>query len=92
MSSNPGTHTGLAQWQHFNMHHRPCLHLNILTPSLPPLLPSTCCQAESGAILLYLLDKCGGGTQLPLATRAKLIEWVLFANSTLEECCFGPKR
>lgn len=49
-------------------------------------------QAESGAILLYLLDKCGSGSQLPLPTRAKLVEWVLFANSTLPDCCFGPKR
>jgi len=43
---------------------------------------------ESGAILLYLADKYGG-----LATpeqRAKYTKWVMWANSTLEEICFGP--
>jgi hypothetical protein len=41
---------------------------------------------------MYLLDKCGSGTELPMPTRAKLLQWVLFANSTLEECVFGPHR
>lgn len=59
---------------------------------IPCLVDGDLNLAESGAILVYLLDKCGGGTQLPLPTRAKLLQWVLFANSTLEECCFGPNR
>jgi len=43
---------------------------------------------ESGAILLYLADKYGG---LETAEqRAKYTKWVLWANTTLEELCFGP--
>lgn len=44
---------------------------------------------ESGAILLYLADKYGG-----LSTpeeRAKFTKWVVFANATLEEVCFGHR-
>lgn len=43
---------------------------------------------ESGAILLYLADKYGGlGTP---EERAKYSKWVVWANSSLEELCFGP--
>merc|ERR1712012_1354484 len=43
---------------------------------------------ESGAILLYLADKYGG-LSTPEA-RAKYTKWVIWANSTLEDICFGP--
>eukprot|EP00418_Pyrodinium_bahamense_P007283 CAMPEP_0179023678 /NCGR_PEP_ID=MMETSP0796-20121207/7055_1 /TAXON_ID=73915 /ORGANISM="Pyrodinium bahamense, Strain pbaha01" /LENGTH=295 /DNA_ID=CAMNT_0020719599 /DNA_START=45 /DNA_END=932 /DNA_ORIENTATION=- len=43
---------------------------------------------ESGAILLYLADKYGG-LETP-EKRAKYTKWVVWANSTLEELCFGP--
>lgn len=44
---------------------------------------------ESGAILLYLADKYGGNNT-PEA-RAKYTKWVVWANSTLEEVCFGHR-
>jgi glutathione S-transferase len=37
---------------------------------------------ESGAILLYLVEKYGG-SPLTLEQRAELAQWVLFANATL---------
>lgn len=43
---------------------------------------------ESRAILLYLADKYGG--QDTPEKRAKYTKWVIWANSTLEEICFGP--
>eukprot|EP00931_Biecheleriopsis_adriatica_P066675 TRINITY_DN40973_c0_g1_i1.p1 TRINITY_DN40973_c0_g1~~TRINITY_DN40973_c0_g1_i1.p1 ORF type:complete len:290 (-),score=47.78 TRINITY_DN40973_c0_g1_i1:95-964(-) len=44
---------------------------------------------ESGAILLYLADKYGG-LDSPEA-RARYTKWVVWANSTLEEVCFGHR-
>mmetsp|Transcript_30902 Transcript_30902/g.49623 ORF Transcript_30902/g.49623 Transcript_30902/m.49623 type:complete len:204 (+) Transcript_30902:32-643(+) len=44
---------------------------------------------ESGAILLYLMDKYGG-MNTP-EERAKYTKWVVFANATLEQVCFGHK-
>ncbi|CAE8627398.1 unnamed protein product, partial [Polarella glacialis] len=44
---------------------------------------------ESGAILLYLMDKYGG-INTP-EDRAKYTKWVVFANATLESVCFGHK-
>jgi len=43
---------------------------------------------ESGAILLYLADKYGG-LDSP-EKRAKYTKWVVWANSSLEDLCFGP--
>ena len=44
---------------------------------------------ESGAILLYLADAYGGLTTPQL--RAKYTKWVVFANSELENVCFGHR-
>jgi len=43
---------------------------------------------ESGAILLYLADKYGGNNSPE--QRAKYTKWVVWANASLEEICFGP--
>jgi len=43
---------------------------------------------ESGAILLYLADKYGG--QDSPEKRARYTKWIIWANSTLEDICFGP--
>ena len=42
---------------------------------------------ESGAILLYLSDKYVSKSAVE---RAKWTKWVVWANSELEELCFGP--
>ena len=42
---------------------------------------------ESGAILLYLADKYVSKDAIE---RASWTKWVVFANSELEELCFGP--
>ncbi|MBP5973769.1 glutathione S-transferase family protein [Brasilonema sp. CT11] len=46
---------------------------------------------ESGAILLYLADKYGKSAQSP-EQRAKLAQWVLFANATLGPGIFGEEN
>jgi len=43
---------------------------------------------ESGAILMYRADKYGG--QDSPEKRAKYTKWIIWANSTLEDICFGP--
>jgi glutathione S-transferase len=49
---------------------------------VPAIVDGDCQLWESGAILLYLAEKQG---QLPesICDRAKLTQWVLFANATL---------
>lgn len=50
-------------------------------------------MSESGAILLYLWEeKSSGRDKLTAAQRGRILQQVLFANSTLEEAAFGPHK
>lgn len=46
---------------------------------------------ESGAILLYLADKYGKGQSTP-EERAKYSKWIVWANSELDNLCFGGMK
>lgn len=59
---------------------------------VPALRDGDLVMSESGAILLYLWQQCGGGDKASPVLRGKVLQWVLFTNSTLEEAVFGPKK
>lgn len=46
---------------------------------------------ESGAILLYLADKYGGGASSTPEKRAEYTKWVVWANAELDGLCFGQR-
>lgn len=50
---------------------------------VPALVDGELTLWESGAILLYLADKYGSCTSLTVEQRARLNQWILFANATL---------
>ncbi|MBH8551538.1 glutathione S-transferase family protein [Nostocaceae cyanobacterium CENA357] len=61
------------------------------TGKVPAIVDGDLKLWESGAILLYLAEKY---QQMPnlLAERAKITQWVIFANATLSPALFSPDK
>ena len=47
---------------------------------------------ESGAILLYLMDRYGGSQYDTAVKRAQYTKWIVWANAELDGMCFGKGK